>query len=232
MAGRRGPGGARRTSRYTRGSCRPRPAWRAARRNRVGSRRCRRARVVPRHRPARAAATDLTFTSHISLGQVPPLIQDANPRVLATEADEQRLAGWQRRGSSPRSAHRARRRTRWLDRAALRECRRLASFVHRWVVRGGCAVSRCGMVAGPCVAHCLRRLHQPLTRRRTWTPRGRVCSALAGSTGDDMGALYVRHRSAGTRESALTPSPRQPICHVRSRCGRQHRTGFPPSAVA
>ncbi|MEU5628899.1 DUF317 domain-containing protein [Streptomyces tendae] len=42
-----------------------------------------------------AAATDPTFTSHISLGEVPPLIQDADPRALTTEADESGLAGWQ-----------------------------------------------------------------------------------------------------------------------------------------
>ncbi|MFD4994681.1 DUF317 domain-containing protein [Streptomyces buecherae] len=42
-----------------------------------------------------AAATDPTFTSHISLGEVPPLIQDADPRTLTTEPDEARPAGWQ-----------------------------------------------------------------------------------------------------------------------------------------
>ncbi|MEW2620921.1 DUF317 domain-containing protein [Streptomyces sp. NPDC048106] len=40
-------------------------------------------------------ATDPTFTSHISLGEVPPLIQDADPRALAVEADEAGPAGWQ-----------------------------------------------------------------------------------------------------------------------------------------
>ncbi|MEW1724794.1 DUF317 domain-containing protein [Streptomyces sp. NPDC093109] len=39
-----------------------------------------------------AAATDPTFTSHISLGEVPPLIQDADPRVLGAE---ERPDGWQ-----------------------------------------------------------------------------------------------------------------------------------------
>ena len=42
-----------------------------------------------------AAATDPTFTSHISLGEVPPLIQDADPRALTTAADEAGPAGWQ-----------------------------------------------------------------------------------------------------------------------------------------
>ncbi|MGW4345282.1 DUF317 domain-containing protein [Streptomyces sp. NPDC004690] len=41
------------------------------------------------------AATDPTFTSHISLGEVPPLIQDGDPRALTTEADEAGPAGWQ-----------------------------------------------------------------------------------------------------------------------------------------
>jgi hypothetical protein len=42
-----------------------------------------------------AAATDPTFTSHISLGEVPPLIQDADPRALSAEDDETGPAGWQ-----------------------------------------------------------------------------------------------------------------------------------------
>lgn len=42
-----------------------------------------------------AGATDPTFTSHISLGEVPPLIQDGDPRALSTEADEAGPAGWQ-----------------------------------------------------------------------------------------------------------------------------------------
>ncbi|MER5795175.1 DUF317 domain-containing protein [Streptomyces sp. NPDC001980] len=42
-----------------------------------------------------AAATDPTFTSHISLGEVPPLIQDADPQTLSAEADETGPAGWQ-----------------------------------------------------------------------------------------------------------------------------------------
>ena len=42
-----------------------------------------------------AGATDPTFTSHLSLGEVPPLIQDANPRALTSRADETGLAGWQ-----------------------------------------------------------------------------------------------------------------------------------------
>lgn len=42
-----------------------------------------------------AAATDPTFTSHISLGDVPPLIQDADLRALTTEAGEMGPAGWQ-----------------------------------------------------------------------------------------------------------------------------------------
>ncbi|MFK4547285.1 hypothetical protein RKD29_006881 [Streptomyces tendae] len=42
-----------------------------------------------------AAATDPTFTSHISLGEVPPLIQDGDPRGLSAEDDETGPAGWQ-----------------------------------------------------------------------------------------------------------------------------------------
>jgi hypothetical protein len=42
-----------------------------------------------------AGATDPTFTSHLSLGEVPPLIQDADPRALTIEADEAGPAGWQ-----------------------------------------------------------------------------------------------------------------------------------------
>jgi hypothetical protein len=42
-----------------------------------------------------AAAMDPTFTSSISLGEVPPLIQDADPRALTKEADEVGPAGWQ-----------------------------------------------------------------------------------------------------------------------------------------
>ncbi|HEX5569087.1 MAG TPA: DUF317 domain-containing protein [Streptomyces sp.] len=40
-------------------------------------------------------ATDPTFTSHLSLGEVPPLIQDADARALTGEADEAGPAGWQ-----------------------------------------------------------------------------------------------------------------------------------------
>ncbi|MEV6535180.1 DUF317 domain-containing protein [Streptomyces sp. NPDC051639] len=42
-----------------------------------------------------AAATDPTFTSHISLGEVPPLIQDADPRTLSAEDDDTGPVGWQ-----------------------------------------------------------------------------------------------------------------------------------------
>ncbi|MEU3963242.1 DUF317 domain-containing protein [Streptomyces buecherae] len=42
-----------------------------------------------------AAATDPTFTSHFSLGEVPPLIQDADPRALTTEPNEVGPPGWQ-----------------------------------------------------------------------------------------------------------------------------------------
>lgn len=40
-------------------------------------------------------AADPTFTSQISLGEVPPLIQDFDPRVLAAGYDEVGPAGWQ-----------------------------------------------------------------------------------------------------------------------------------------
>ncbi|MCP3822661.1 DUF317 domain-containing protein [Streptomyces sp. A3M-1-3] len=42
-----------------------------------------------------AGAMDPTFTSHLSHGEVPPLIQDADPRALLAEADEAGPAGWQ-----------------------------------------------------------------------------------------------------------------------------------------
>lgn len=42
-----------------------------------------------------AGAMDPTFTSHVSLGEVPPLIQDADPRALVAEADEAGPGGWQ-----------------------------------------------------------------------------------------------------------------------------------------
>ncbi|MGW2046250.1 DUF317 domain-containing protein [Streptomyces sp. NPDC001858] len=41
------------------------------------------------------AAADPTFASHIRLGEVPPLIQDADPRALTTGADEAGPVGWQ-----------------------------------------------------------------------------------------------------------------------------------------
>ncbi|MFD8897141.1 DUF317 domain-containing protein [Streptomyces ardesiacus] len=42
-----------------------------------------------------AAAMDPTFTSHISLGEVPPLIQDGDLRALSAEDDGTAPAGWQ-----------------------------------------------------------------------------------------------------------------------------------------
>ncbi|MFP8903886.1 SPDY domain-containing protein [Streptomyces atacamensis] len=43
-----------------------------------------------------AGAMDPTFTSHLSFGEVPPLIQDADPRALAAEAGEMAgPVGWQ-----------------------------------------------------------------------------------------------------------------------------------------
>ncbi|MCZ4103413.1 DUF317 domain-containing protein [Streptomyces sp. H39-C1] len=42
-----------------------------------------------------AGATDPTFNSHLSLGEVPPLIQDADPRALTVAADEVGRPGWQ-----------------------------------------------------------------------------------------------------------------------------------------
>ncbi|WP_329457143.1 DUF317 domain-containing protein [Streptomyces sp. NBC_01497] len=42
-----------------------------------------------------AAAADPTFASHIRLGEMPPLIQDADPLALVVEADDAVLAGWQ-----------------------------------------------------------------------------------------------------------------------------------------
>ncbi|MFJ6898200.1 DUF317 domain-containing protein [Streptomyces hokutonensis] len=40
-------------------------------------------------------AMDPTFTSHLTLGEVPALIHDADPRLLAPGADEAGPAGWQ-----------------------------------------------------------------------------------------------------------------------------------------
>ncbi|NEB88841.1 DUF317 domain-containing protein [Streptomyces anulatus] len=40
-------------------------------------------------------AADPTFTSQISLGEVPPLTQDSDPRVLLADCDEAGLVGWQ-----------------------------------------------------------------------------------------------------------------------------------------
>ncbi|MEU6230851.1 DUF317 domain-containing protein [Streptomyces sp. NPDC047042] len=42
-----------------------------------------------------AGAMDPTFTSHLTLGEVPSLIQDADPRALALGVDEAGAAGWQ-----------------------------------------------------------------------------------------------------------------------------------------
>ncbi|MFJ7997527.1 DUF317 domain-containing protein [Streptomyces sp. NPDC096310] len=42
-----------------------------------------------------AAAVDPAFTSHFSLGEVPPLIQDGDPRALTTGAGEPGPVGWQ-----------------------------------------------------------------------------------------------------------------------------------------
>ncbi|MDX2908225.1 DUF317 domain-containing protein [Streptomyces griseiscabiei] len=41
------------------------------------------------------AAMDPTFTSHLALGEVPALIQDADPRTLDTGGDQAGPAGWQ-----------------------------------------------------------------------------------------------------------------------------------------
>lgn len=43
----------------------------------------------------RAGAVDPTFASHVYLGEVPPLIQDADPLALVAEPDEAVRAGWQ-----------------------------------------------------------------------------------------------------------------------------------------
>lgn len=42
-----------------------------------------------------ARAVDPMFTTGLSLGEGPPLIQDGDPRVLTLAADETGLAGWQ-----------------------------------------------------------------------------------------------------------------------------------------
>ncbi|MFH9666218.1 DUF317 domain-containing protein [Streptomyces globisporus] len=41
------------------------------------------------------AAMHPTFTARLSLSEVPPLIQDADPSALTAEAEEQRVMGWQ-----------------------------------------------------------------------------------------------------------------------------------------
>lgn len=52
-----------------------------------------------------AAAIHPTFTTRLCLAEVPPLIQDADPRALTSEADDPGARGWQawaepRRGAS------------------------------------------------------------------------------------------------------------------------------------
>ncbi|MFC5252998.1 DUF317 domain-containing protein [Streptomyces nigrescens] len=42
-----------------------------------------------------AGAIDPTFASHLSFGEMPPLIQDADLRALTAQADEAGPAGWQ-----------------------------------------------------------------------------------------------------------------------------------------
>lgn len=42
-----------------------------------------------------AAAMDTTFASHLSLGEVPPLIQDGDPRSVTRAPDEPGPLGWQ-----------------------------------------------------------------------------------------------------------------------------------------
>ncbi|WP_338676777.1 DUF317 domain-containing protein [Streptomyces sp. SCSIO 30461] len=42
-----------------------------------------------------AQAADPTFTACVSLGEVPPLIQDADPRVLTLQPDDEGPLGWQ-----------------------------------------------------------------------------------------------------------------------------------------
>ena len=42
-----------------------------------------------------AGATDPTFTSHLSLGEVPSLIQDADPHTFTVQQDEAGPDGWQ-----------------------------------------------------------------------------------------------------------------------------------------
>lgn len=41
------------------------------------------------------AAADPSYTGHFALSEMPPLIQDADPRALTTEGDQTRPAGWQ-----------------------------------------------------------------------------------------------------------------------------------------
>ncbi|MZG16849.1 DUF317 domain-containing protein [Streptomyces sp. SID5914] len=43
----------------------------------------------------RAGAVDPTFASHVHLGEVPPLIEDADPLSLVAEPDDAVRAGWQ-----------------------------------------------------------------------------------------------------------------------------------------
>lgn len=43
----------------------------------------------------RTGATDPMFTTYLSLGDVPPLIQDGDPHALTLAADDTGPAGWQ-----------------------------------------------------------------------------------------------------------------------------------------
>ncbi|GHB17465.1 hypothetical protein GCM10010377_04210 [Streptomyces viridiviolaceus] len=91
-----------------------------------------------------AAATDLTFTSHISLGELPPLIQDANPCFLAAAADEEGPAGCLRkilreaRGTWPGIAGQQNRRL-----SGLLEMFGSAAQLHMW--RADCHVPHGGL---------------------------------------------------------------------------------------
>ncbi|MFF0723755.1 DUF317 domain-containing protein [Streptomyces sp. NPDC004134] len=100
-----------------------------------------------------AGATDPTFISHVSLGGIPPLIQDADPRTLTASPDEPGPDGWQA----------------WAQPAATAPCLWAVSFSasvpHDLVAAFAPSLSS--------TASVLRRIVPEATRERLrWTPAG------------------------------------------------------------
>ncbi|WP_326800308.1 DUF317 domain-containing protein [Streptomyces sp. NBC_01808] len=108
-----------------------------------------------------AAATDPTFISYLSLGEVPPLIQDADPRTLATGPDEPGPSGWQAWAQPAPDA-------RYLWAASF-----AASVPHDLVAAFATSLSSTESV--------LRRVVPEATRERLlWTPAGQAGWPAAG----------------------------------------------------